>query len=189
MELMTKNKVVGDRLARWNRKRIGVAGTVKRYGARDGVQGWQEMVLLIDVTDHEGLPLADELWMNAGKTVCTLGAVTGDRISFEAIVAEYRGDGGKPAHKLSYPIKLNIDSSTPSLFPEETLRLPGMGVELALATEVKEPPFDRKGAIEKIRAAAADGMICLEPEMRKVGGFWGVRDAHLVEMLGWLEFP
>jgi hypothetical protein len=189
MELMTKNKVVGDRLARWNRKRIGVAGTVKRYGARFYLGEWREMILLADVVDHEGVPLADEFWMNAAKTVCGLGAVTGDRISFEAIVAEYRGEGGGPCHHLTYPIKLSIDSSSPDLFPEETMRSPGMGVTLALATEVKEPPFDRKGAIEKIRAAAADGMICLEPEMRKVGGFWGVRDAHLVEMLGWLECP
>jgi hypothetical protein len=183
MQAFTPNKLFVNQLAKRNGRRIGIVGTVKRYGARFYLDEWRNMVLLVDVVDQDGIPLAEEIWMNAAQTVCGLGAVTGDRISFQAIVADYMDESYSLCYRLSYPIKLSIDSSNPNLFPEETARTPGLSATL----ELKELPFDRKSAIERIRAAAADGMICLEPGLRKPNGFWGVEDFRLMEMLSWLD--
>lgn len=183
-----------NELGKFSGTTMTVIGTVKRYGCRIVHDHWKEMVLLVDVQRLGGsliYPLADQLWMNAAKTVCSLGAVTGDTISFVAKVAEYRRFDGSLAYHLTYPRAMEINASNPLLFPEETERNPGDGVAAAIKADrdggiVRPQRFDRKAAIEKLRAAAADRLICIPSCLQDDYGAGGVHDDELAEMLQWI---
>ena len=86
---MTRKKPQGrTELAKRNGKRFRVKATIERFGTKRGWKGRElQTVLFRNVIDEAGAPLADHLWITAGKW--SSGLKPGDAISFDARVDEY----------------------------------------------------------------------------------------------------
>ncbi len=96
-------------------------GIFKKYGLKAGFKGpSKETILLVNIRDKQGLPIADHLWFNLTKGFEKLGALKeGECLRFEARVKVYRKgyvnrcagiDRSHADYKLSHPAKISLDS-------------------------------------------------------------------------------
>lgn len=94
-------------------------GEFSRYGVKNGYMGIEDTILLTDIKDENGKPMAKHLWFNLTKGFQSLGELkAGDRIQFNARVKAYwkgykgrRWDVYKPIekdYKLSHPTKVKL---------------------------------------------------------------------------------
>ena len=74
-------------------------GTFARCGTKRGWGGRiDQTVLLVNIVDDAGTPVADHLWVPLTHTLARLGLVPEDVLAFDACVAVYR-KGYQDGHK------------------------------------------------------------------------------------------
>lgn len=127
-------------------KKLTITATIKRFGGKINSYHkrpkWEETVLLVDVKDINGQHLTDHIWMNVGEGIKKLNPQTGDLIQFDARVKSYLKRSGLDYH-FENPTKLAIISSDPTLYPEETARKVGSGIEYAKILKKRYLPGSR----------------------------------------------
>lgn len=114
-------------------RRIAVRAVVGRFGTRTLIGAIrQRTVLLLQLTDAAGAPLAQHMWLGMGRRLAALAPQPGDLIEFRGTVRPYvkgrllRPDGtlsaGSTDLKLSYPTALRIVRQRPTPATEEAAR-------------------------------------------------------------------
>lgn len=103
------------------KKRLGLRqtylGTVERFGLKSSYRGPpKKTVLLVHITDTDGHPVTDHLWLTVGKRLKHLQV--GNLVQFDARVTSYlkgyrgrRDDIWEPLeedYRLSYPTNIKI---------------------------------------------------------------------------------
>ena len=91
-------------------------GTFVRFGWKSGYRGHDtKTVLLKDVGDENGKPVADHLWFNLTKGFAECDLQEGDRIEFDARVAGYlKGYLGRRDDVLDRPVEEDYKLSHPT---------------------------------------------------------------------------
>jgi hypothetical protein len=102
-----------EKLATLDGARTEWSGTFSRFGSKTAFKGPPlKTVLLVDIRDAVGQPATDHLWFNLTKEFAALDLQPGDRVKFNARVADYwkgyEGDGGCKTRdfKLSRPTNI-----------------------------------------------------------------------------------
>lgn len=85
MKIRYRLKTLGDK------ERHRFCAEVERFGLKNGWKGPEQTILLknIKLADGEKI-LTDHLWFTVGKQFKALGLEEGDKISFDARVAQYK---------------------------------------------------------------------------------------------------
>ncbi|MGE5496525.1 MAG: hypothetical protein ACM3Q2_00520 [Syntrophothermus sp.] len=105
-------------------ERSTFTGVFVRFGTKTGFKGTEETILLKNVLDTEGKPVADHLWFNLTKGFEKLGLKAGDKIQFDARVKKYaRGFKGRYSSLLNAGMKKEERSDYKLTHPAKIIKL------------------------------------------------------------------
>ncbi|MEP7293466.1 MAG: hypothetical protein ABI835_16900 [Chloroflexota bacterium] len=103
-------------LEKINERRTRFSATFERRGLKSAYRGLPTVTLLFTgVTDAQGKPVCDHLWLNLTKAFAALDLQPGDRIEFHARVKQYqKGYRGRREDVLDAPIETDYKLSHPT---------------------------------------------------------------------------